>query len=118
VVAEHDDRRDTHQLFPPGRVGFLNGPTRLAINRGTLTGELVGDRVAVWLLNDDKDRTAFMLPGEYSARLDPFKLINEHGEVVARDGQRIAVVGGFLPGEDPRAAGYQRGVLCASRLLD
>lgn len=117
MIAEDEDQRDTYRLSP-GQVGFLNGPTRLARIGGTLIAELAGDRIAVWLRNDDQDRAALMLPGEYTARLDPFELIDEHGEVIARDGQRIAAVGGFLPVDDPRAAGYQRGVFCASRLLD
>ncbi|HUA44746.1 MAG TPA: hypothetical protein VMA77_05945 [Solirubrobacteraceae bacterium] len=117
-MAERDERRDAYRLSPPGRVGRLNGPTRLAINRGTLIGEPMGDRVAVWLLHDNQGRTALMLPGEYTARLDPFELLDEHGEAIARGGQRIAVVGGFLPRDDPRALAYQGGVFCASRLLD
>ena len=117
-MAHRDDRRDRYRLSPPGRVGFLNGPSRLALLSGTLVGQPADGRVAVWLLHDDQGRTALMLPGEYTARLDPFELIDEHGKVIARNGQRIAAVGGFLPGDDPRAAGYQRGVFCASRLLD
>ena len=96
----------------PGRVGFLNGPSRLARIGGTLIAELAGDRIAVWLRNDDQDRAALMLPGEYTARLDPFELIDEHGEVIARDGQRIAAVGGFLSCRRPASCGVPaRGVL-------
>jgi hypothetical protein len=116
-VAEHQDRRATYRLSPPGPVGFLSGPSRLARCGGTLVGERVDDRVAVWLVHEDRRRTALMLPGEYSARVDPLELLDEHGHTIASGGDEIVVVGGFLPGDDARAVGYEQGVFCAGRVL-
>jgi hypothetical protein len=58
-----------------------------------------------------------MLPGEYTARLDPFELLDEHGRPIASGGEEIAVGGGFLPSDDPRAVGYERGVFFSSGVL-
>jgi hypothetical protein len=115
--VEQDDQGLTYRLSPPGPVGLLGGFSRLAGFGGTLIGEPAGDRVAVWLVQKDGTRTALMLPGEYTARLDPFELLDEHGRPVASGGEEIAVVGGFLPGADLRAAGYEHGVFFSSRVL-
>ena len=115
VAAQHA-RRATYRLSPPGPVGLLGDPPVPRVWR-TLIGELAGDRVAVWLVHENRSRTALTLPGEYTAQLDPFELLDEHGCTVARGGEEIAVMGGFLPSDDPRAVGYERGVFCAGRVL-
>lgn len=108
--------RETFRLDPRGPIGLIGRPTRLAGNDGKLLGELVGDRVSIWLQHDNGERVLTMWPGEYSARLAPLELLNERGEVVASGGQTIYVVGGFLPDSDPRAGGRGR-VFFASRVL-
>jgi hypothetical protein len=116
-VADDHDRRDALPLAPPGPVGLLGAPTRAARSGGTIIGERAGDRVAVWLIREDRSRTALMFPGEYLARLDPFELLDETGRTVARGGEVVAVMGGYLPDDDPRAVGYERGVFFAGRVL-
>ena len=108
--------RETFRLDPPGPVGLIGGPARLAGNGGKLRGELVDDRVSIWLQHNDGERVLIIWPGECSARLAPLELLNERGEVVARGGQTIDVVGGFLPDSDSRA-GDRHCVFFASRVL-
>jgi hypothetical protein len=103
-------------LDPPGPVGHLGGPSRLTRNGGILTGELTGDRVAIWLEHSDGGRTVTIWPGEYRARLEPLQLLDERGAVVARGGDEISVVGGFLPASDPRTSGADP-VFFASRIV-
>jgi hypothetical protein len=58
-----------------------------------------------------------MLPGEYTARLDPFELLDEHGHTIARGGEEITVMGGFPPDDDRRAMGHEGGAFCAGKVL-
>ena len=53
-----------------------------------------------------------MWPGEYRARLDPLELLDERGQVIARGGDQIRVVGRDLP---KRIADEQ--VFFASRIV-
>jgi hypothetical protein len=118
MADKKHDRVDTYRVSPPGPVGFVGAASRLARLGGTMIGKRAGDRVVVWVVHNDGSRNALMLPGEYTARLDPFELLDEHGRHIATGGEEIAVVGGFLPGDDPRAVGYEQGVFCAGQVLE
>lgn len=85
-------------------MGTLGLPSRLAWVGGQLDGELQDDQVLV-RLRGGATETILMLPGEYRARLDPFELLDENGEVIARAGDSVGATGGFLPAGDPRTLG-------------
>lgn len=80
-----------------------------------MVGSLFCDRVQIWLAHDDGELVPTMWPGEYRARLGPLVLLNEERRLVARGGEEVHVVGGFLPQGDPRTAGYA-GVFFASKI--
>jgi hypothetical protein len=61
---------------------------------------------------------ATMWPGEYRARLEPLVLLDEHERPVAKGGQEVDVVGGFLPSNDARASSYSRGLFAVSRTIE
>jgi hypothetical protein len=50
--------------------------------------------------------------------LEPLVLLDEHERPVARGGQEVVVVGGFLPSNDARACSYSRGLFAVSRTIE
>jgi hypothetical protein len=97
---------------------MLAGPRRLAMNGGLLMGGLVDGRVQIWLAQSDGELLATMWPGEYRARLEPLVVLDEEKRVVARGGEQLHVVGGYLPSDDSRAIGNDRGVFFVSQVLE
>ncbi len=96
--------RPAYSLSPRGPAGSLGRPGRLARAEGTLDGNLRNGEVSAWLTGFRGDRTVTMWPSEYRARVEPFELLDEVGQVIARAGDQVHLVGGFLPADDPRAA--------------
>jgi hypothetical protein len=78
---------------------------------------LVDGRVQIWLARSDGELLATMWPGEYRARLEPLMIVDEEQRVIARGGEHVNVVGGFLPPGDSRAVGHDRGVFSVSQVL-
>jgi hypothetical protein len=101
-------KRLAYPLSPPGPVGLLGQPGRLALTGGIVDGELRNGAVSVWLTQSSGDRLVTMWPGEYRARVEPFELLDELGQVIARAGEQVHLGGGFLPADDPRAADLGR----------
>jgi hypothetical protein len=110
-------RRRSYCLFPPGPEGRLGGPHRLARRGGRLVGSMVDGRVQIWLAQTDGELVATMWPDEYRARWEPLVLLDEQERLVARGGQEVHVVGGFLPSDDARASSYSRGLFAVSRTI-
>ena len=95
--------RPDYPLSPRGPVGLIGRPGRLARAEGTLDADLSNGEVSVWLTGFRGDRILTMWPAEYRARVEPFELLDEVGHVIARAGEQVHLVGGFLPADDPRA---------------
>jgi hypothetical protein len=76
----------------------------LATTGGVLGGEFVDDAVTTWLsVSSSGDRTQLMWPAEYAAQTNPLMILDENDLVVARGGEDVHVVGGYLPSDDRRA---------------
>jgi hypothetical protein len=90
-------------LRPSGRPGGVDRPSRLATTGGVLGGKSVGGAVITWLVGSSGDRTDLMWPAEYGACADPLTVLDENDVVVARGGEDVHVVGGYLPADDHRA---------------
>jgi hypothetical protein len=101
-------QRPTYPLSPSGPVGLLRHPGRQARASGIVDGELKNGEVSVWLSRSTGDRLVTTWPGEYRARVGPFDLLDELGQVVARAGEQVNLGGGFLPADDPRTADLGR----------
>ncbi len=84
-------------------MGLIGRPGRLARAEGTLDADLCNGEVSVWLTGFRGDRILTMWPSDYRARVEPFELLNEVGQVIARAGDQVQLGGGFLPADDPRA---------------
>jgi hypothetical protein len=89
-------------------MGLLRHPGRQARASGIVDGELRNGEVSVWLSRSSGERLVTMWPGEYRARVGPFELLDEFGQVIARAGEQVHLGGGFLPADDPRAADLGR----------
>lgn len=73
----------------------------------TITGILRGsgeDGGCLWLESADGARRAVLWPSGYGARYEPAVLLDEHGQVVAREGDRIEGGGGVYQEQAPRCA--------------
>jgi hypothetical protein len=114
LMSESDSVRRRYLLEPSGPIGRIGAPHRLAALRGILAGDLQDARVATYIETSPGSRIAVMWPGEYRARLDPFEILNERGEVVATERESVRLTGGHLPKNDPRLGGRRR-VFFASR---
>jgi hypothetical protein len=89
----------------------------LATTGGVLGGEPVGDAVFTWLSASPGSRIHLMWPAEYGARADPLAILDENDVVVARGGDDVHVVGGYLSSDDPRAPRGGR-TFAVSRVAD
>jgi hypothetical protein len=63
---------------------------------GTLVGAIVDGAVRAWLMDPNGQLQLLILPAGFAARFDPFELLNEHGDVVARGGDVVTVGGAHL----------------------
>ena len=70
------------------------GMTALII--GTMHGTVNSDRTACFRLIEEPDMALFW-PYGYSARENPLRVVDSHGNTVAVDGQHIKLGGGFIP---------------------
>lgn len=88
-------------------------PSTLAIglsarSGGTLVGAIVDGGVRTWLMDANGQLQLLILPSRFSARFDPFELLDERGEVVAKGGDFVTVGGGHLVKDgDPRRFGHE-----------
>jgi hypothetical protein len=79
----------------------------LARSGGTLVGALIDGAVRTWLMGPGGQLQLLILPGGFSARFDPFELLDERGEVVAHGGDDVIVAGAHLvKTDDPRRLGH------------
>lgn len=79
--------------WKPGQLSMLS------ITMGTFHAVHTTSGACAWLGNErpgDK-HNAFLWPSGYRVRFSPTVLVDAHGHVVAREGQRIEVGGGFTP---------------------
>jgi hypothetical protein len=97
-------KRPVYPLSPRGPAGLIGRPGRLARTGGILDGDLRNGEVSVWVTGFRGDRIVTMWPGEYRARVGPFELLDEVGQVIARAGEEVHLVGGFMPADHPHAA--------------
>jgi hypothetical protein len=80
----------------------------LARSGGTLVGAIVDGAVRTWLVDPQGQLQLLILPWGFSARFDPFELLDERGEVVARGGEVVTVGGAHLvKAGDPRRLGHE-----------
>jgi hypothetical protein len=68
---------------------------------------MIDGRVRSWLLGPHGQLELLILPSGFRARFEPFEILDERGEVVARGGDDVTVAGGYLKRGDPRALGYE-----------
>jgi hypothetical protein len=108
VPHEESGARRTFDLHPrnPKRTGVTIG--LLAQSGGTLVGAIVDGAVRTWLLDPGGQLQLLILPSGFSARFDPFELLDERGKVVARGGEFVTVGGAHLvKAEDSRRLGHE-----------
>jgi hypothetical protein len=91
--------------LPAGPVMHTSDGQQLAFaaqSGGRLTGGVVTDGVVadgaycVWLTARGEPEALLWPPG-YRARLDPLEILDQDGEVVAREGDMLVVGGGAIP---------------------
>jgi hypothetical protein len=107
VAAESGARRifdlDPRNPKPAGRAIGL-----LARSGGTLVGAIVDGAVRTWLVDQHGQLQLLILPAGFTARFDPFELLNERGDVVAKGGDVVTVGGAHLvKAGDPRRLGHE-----------
>jgi hypothetical protein len=69
-----------------------------ALAKAALTGgESSAGDYCVWLKDDSGNVTPVIWPHGFRARRDPLILMDENGEVVAREGDCLSLTGGFVP---------------------
>jgi hypothetical protein len=108
VSANDTEARRTFELQPqnPKAVGRAIGA--LARSGGTLVGAIVDGAVRTWLVDPNGQLQLLILPAGFAARSDPFELLNEHGDVVARGGDVVTVGGAHLvKADDARRLGHE-----------
>jgi hypothetical protein len=100
--------RPTYELIPRGPDAPRGAPRRLARNGGELVGAIVDGAVCTWLAQTNGQLVLMMWPQRFRAWFEPLELLDAQGYVVARGGEFVSVVGGFLPQGDPRSLGHER----------
>jgi len=108
MAADEERARRRFELHPrnPERSGRAIGS--LARSGGTLVGAIVDGAVRTWLLGPNRQLQLLILPSGFSARFDPFELLDERGDVVANGGDVVTVAGGYLvKAGDPRRLGHE-----------
>lgn len=104
-MADSSGERSVFRLEPEGPEVPPDAPHRLAGNGGVLVAAIVDGRARTWLAKADGQLTLMMWPRVFRARFDPLELLDEAGQVVAKGGEHVTVVGGFLPSG---ALGHER----------
>jgi hypothetical protein len=75
-------------------------------------GAIVNGAVRTWLVDPNGQLELLILPAGFSARFDPFELLNEQGQVVAKGGNVVTVGGSYPVKEgDPRRLGHKHAFL-------
>lgn len=73
-------------------------PALLRLLTGVLRGGWVGSgEFCCWVEGESGETVPVIWPSGFSARLDPFELLNPAGEVAARLGDKLTLCGGLLP---------------------
>lgn len=100
--------RPSFALIPRGPALSEDGMQRLAGSAGQLVGAIVDGAVCTWLAKRDGELELLMWPRDFRAHFEPLELLDADGEVLARGGDVITVVGSYLPHGDPRSLGHER----------
>lgn len=116
-VSEPEGGARRFPLWPPGPIGHLGGPSRLALASGVLHGKLEDGSVTTWSSAQPSEPTYVMWPGEYGARVEPLEIFDERNRLVAGAGQEVQLVGGHVPSHDPRLTPSGR-LFVASHVTD
>jgi hypothetical protein len=96
VGADESGARRTFELHPQNPTPAGRAIGLLARSGGTLVGAIVDGAVRTWLVDPNGQLQLLILPAGFAARFDPFELLNEHGDVVARGGDVVTVGGAHL----------------------
>lgn len=116
VPPDESEARRIFELRPRNPETSLRTIGLLARSGGTLVGAIVDGAVRTWLVDPHGQLQLLVLPSAFSARFDPFELLDERGEVVAKGGEFVTVGGAHLVKTgDPRRLG-QRNAFSAWQL--
>lgn len=97
----------TYELVPIGPDVSPQAATPLAKNGGTLVGAIVGGAVCTWLAQPNGELVLMSWPRTFCARFEPLELVDDEGRTIAKGGEFVTVVGGYLKPGDPRSLGYE-----------
>ena len=107
MTAEAQTRRRTFVLTPRGPELAPNAATPLAQSGGELVGAIIDDAISTWLVQRDGQLVLMMWPRDFRGQFDPLELLDEQGNVIAKGGDFVTVVSGFLKPGDPRSLGHE-----------
>jgi hypothetical protein len=108
VGADESGARRIFELHPQNPEPAGRAVGLLARSGGTLVGAIVDGAVRTWLVDPNGQLELLILPARFAARFDPFELLNERGDVVARGGDVVTVGGAHLvKAGDPRRLGHE-----------
>ncbi len=104
VEADRSGARRIFELHPRNPEPSGRAIGLLARSGGTLVGAIVDGAVRTWLVDPNGQLELLIVPSRFSARFDPFELLDERGEVVAKGGELVTVAGAYLvkAGDPPR----------------
>jgi hypothetical protein len=111
VVAACGASSETSTTTTTGGDEPTDGPVELPANPdppksatiyGTLQGDPALDGGCVWLQQTSTDFSVLWPPG-FTAEFDPIRLFDDTGTLIAEEGDRLVLTGGFAP----EAADYQ-----------
>jgi len=107
MASETQTSRRTFVLTPRGPEVAANAATPLAQSGGELVGTIIDGAICTWLAQTDGQLVHMIWPRDFRARFDPLELLDEQGNVIAKGGEFVTVVGGFLKPGDPRSLGHK-----------
>ena len=113
MAADEIGARPVFELHPrnPEPSGRAIGP--LARSGGALVGAMIDGAGRTWPVGPNGQLHLLILPSSFTARFDPFELLDERGEVVAQGGEVVTVAGGYLvKAGDPRLHGHEDAFGC------
>jgi hypothetical protein len=108
MASDARSARPTYELIPRGPDVPRDALHRLAGNGGELVGAIVDGAVCTWLAKTNGQLVLMMWPRTFRARFEPLELLDDQGHVVAKGGEFVTVVGGYLPQGEPRSLGHER----------